>query len=402
MSSARQFLIWMVAALAACALLVSLLVSEYRSTRLRESSFLVGSPHVGAQLFEKKGCVHCHAVNGWGGRLAPDLGFERPVRTSRSQLVAAMWNCAPRMWERMRAERVPYPTINQEDMAHLFAFLYISRYLDEPGDAARGQELLETKSCIRCHALRGRGGTVGPDLSAIGGMDTPIVWAQAMWNHAPAMEKRMKHLGLAWPKFEGTEMNDLLAHIRELTGGARRETQLLPASPDRGWKLFQSKACIACHLVGGLGGQGGPELGPRLKLSPTLVQFAGLMWNHSPEMWQAMQARSIPRPTFDDREMADLIAFLHTLHYFEPVGSLQAGERLFAERGCGHCHGSRAEGKLQGPALRRPGRIFTSLSLATGLWVHGPKIYQRTQQLGLRWPLEENDVGDLVAFLSTP
>lgn len=138
----------------------------------------------------------------------------------------------------MLAEGMHYPILDQEEMRHLFAFLYISRYLDEPGDAARGQTLLETKSCIRCHALRGIGGTVGPDLSAIGGMDTPIVWAQAMWNHAPAMERKMKHLGLAWPKFEGAEMNDLLAYIREVTGGPRRETQLLPASPDRGWKLF--------------------------------------------------------------------------------------------------------------------------------------------------------------------
>lgn len=89
MSSARQLLIWMVAATAACALLAGLLAWE-QSTRIRESSFLVGSPRVGAHLFEKKGCLNCHAVNGWGGRLAPDLGFEAPARASRSQLVAAM------------------------------------------------------------------------------------------------------------------------------------------------------------------------------------------------------------------------------------------------------------------------------------------------------------------------
>ena len=149
--------------------------------------------------------------------------------------------------------------------------------------------------------------------------------------------------------------------------------------------------------------RGRPQPGGHLKLSLSLIQFGGLMWNHSPEMWRGRPAPSVPRPTFDGREMADLMAFVDTLRYFEPLGAPQAGERLFGARGCGHCHGSRAEGTRQGPALRKPGRPFTSLGLATGLWVHGPKMYRHTQKLGVSWPtLEESDVGDLVAFLSNP
>jgi len=57
-----------------------------------------------------------------------------------------------------------------------------------------------------------------------------------MWNHAPKMEAGMQQLGAAWPKFEDGEMNDLLAYVREVCGGPRQETALLPANPDRGWK----------------------------------------------------------------------------------------------------------------------------------------------------------------------
>lgn len=279
----------------------------------------------------------------------------------------------------------------------------MSRYVEEPGDAARGQRLLHTKGCLRCHASHESGAAIGPDLAALGDTDTPIAWAQAMWNHAPVMEETMRNAGVAWPNFEGREMNDLLAYLRDLAGGSTQETHLLPADPSRGETLFESKGCSACHAIEGPGERLGPEAGPRWKPGTSLIQFAGQMWNHAPGMNRMMQARGVLRPAFDGHEMADLIAFLDTLRCFEPPGSPDVGKRTFAERGCSHCHGPGAAGTLDGPTLRVPGRIFTSLTLASGLWVHGSKMYQRTQQLGLPWPtLSEDEVGDLVAFLSAP
>ena len=401
MSSQRQLLIWVLGAVSATAFLLGVLVWQHQRTRRHWSAFVLGNPHVGAQVFERKGCIQCHAVSGWGSNLAPDLGLERPPRSSLNQLVSAMWNCAPRMWARIRAERISYPVLNQEDMAHLFAFLYTARYVDEPGDVSRGRQLFQRKSCGRCHSLRGEQGKLGADLSAVGGVDTPIVWAQLMWNHAPAMEAGMEQLGLSWPRFESDEMNDLLAYIREVTTGPRRESALLPADPERGRELFRSKSCIRCHEVKGEGGRVGPELGPRRKLPPTLVRFAGSMWNHSPQMFQEMKANGIARPSFEGREMADLIAFLYSLRYFEPMGSPEDGQNLFASRGCSQCHGARGEGSPKGPTLRKRDEVFTSINLATGLWAHGPQMYKRTQQVGIPWPtLKETDVSDLVAFLS--
>ena len=399
----RHLLLWGLAAAGASALLVGVLQWDHKYGRARWANFLVGDPHRGFHLFQEKGCGHCHAVNGVGGRLAPDLGYQQPPPSGLDQIVTAMWNHAPRMWERMRKEKLPYPDLSYEEMAHLFAYLYTARYVDEPGDIHRGRELFSTKGCLRCHALYGVGGKVGPDLSSVAGVDTPIAWAQAMWNHAPAMEAELGKLGLPWPQFGRGEMNDLLAYIRDVTGGPRREFELLPASPDRGWQLFQSKSCIVCHSVKGEGGRVGPELGPRHELPLTIVQFTGLMWNHSPKMWRAMQARNILRPAFTGREMADLIAFLHSVRYFEPGGSPQMGEMLFARRGCSNCHGPRGEGTPSGPGLRGRGENFTSVTLATALWRHGPEMEQRTRKLGLPWPkLAESDVGDLLVFLNTP
>lgn len=401
MTSRRQLAIWVVAALGASSLLAGVLIWQHKHQRVRYASFLAGDPHKGAHLFEKKGCAHCHAVGGTGGRVGPDLGFELRPKSSINQLVTAMWNHAPRMWDRMRAEKMKYPAISHEETAHLFAFLYTARYVDEPGEADHGRALFVSKGCLRCHSVKGEGGKVGPELSEVGGFDTPIRWTQAMWNHAPAMEAGMQKMGVEWPKFQEQEMNDLLAYVRQISGGPRRESELLPADAERGWKIFQEKSCIACHSIKGEPKSIGPELGPRAQLPSTIVRFAGSMWNHSPDMWRAMRARGIVRPTFEGQQMADLIAFLYSLRYFEPEGSSQLGSTLFGNRGCARCHGADGLGTKLGPALRGRGQQITTISLAEALWRHGPTMYERTRELGVPWPmLSEKDVGDLVAFLN--
>ena len=312
-----------------------------------------------------------------------------------------MWDHAPTMWEVMQQENLRVPAMTEGEVSDLFAFLYIVRFMDEPGDPAQGQQLFKSKGCIRCHAVRGQGGKIGPDLAAISGVDTPIEWAQTLWNHAPAMEKNIDKVGLAWPRFEKTEMNDLLAYMREVVGAPRSEAKLLPADPKHGWQVFNSKSCILCHAVQGQGGNVGPDLAAGRQSSFTMVQFAGVMWNHSPQMDQAMKLRGIQRPSFDGQEMADLMAFLNSLRYFEPNGSVPAGRGLFTARGCTRCHGATAQGTSLGPALGSGRRHMNSVVLATALWSHGPEMYRRTQKLGIPWPmLEQNDLGDLFAFLN--
>jgi mono/diheme cytochrome c family protein len=382
----------------------SLLRANHRNSPSRWSSFLVGDPHEGATLFfEKKGCARCHPANGVGGKSAPDLGYNRLPQSGITQTVSAMWNHAPKMWESMRAQNIEYPDLDREDVANLLAFLYTARYVDEPGDQARGEALFFSKGCARCHGAEGRSSGLAPDLATVKGVDTPIAWAETMWNHAPKMETRMHEVGAAWPKFEGDEMNDLLAYVRGICGGERREYALLPASPERGRKVFQEKACIVCHSAGGKGGRIGPDLGPNRELPTSMVRFAGAMWNHSPEMWRASQAQNVARPAFDDRQLADLVAYLASISYFEPVGSAQTGAGLFVERGCGSCHGPTGEGSRNGPALRGHNRAFTTLTLATALWKDGPRMYRRTRELNLPWSqLAESDIGSLVSFLNTP
>ncbi|MBI1749321.1 MAG: c-type cytochrome [Acidobacteria bacterium] len=403
MTARWQLLAWVAAALAALLFLLGILWWEHRRLEERWNTFLVGDPRSGATTFQKKGCSDCHAVCGLGTQQFPDLAMMRSSGAGMHQLVTRLWNHIPVMWKRLEATRKSYPSISPEEMANLFAYLYTACYVQELGDARRGRRLFTQKGCSRCHSMDYEEHAIGPNLKTLGPVVTPIFWAQEMWNHAPAMETYMRRANVTWPRFDSEEMNDLLAYIRQERGGPQRESELLPANPERGWTLFQEKGCIACHAVRGRGGTSGPDLAAHRPLPRTLTQLAGQMWNHSPAMWKAMKSKKSVRPEFQGREMADLVAFLYSLGSSELGGSSLIGRDLFVTRKCSRCHGADALGGELGPALRRRGRLLTPINLAQAFWSHGPNMYQKAKDTGLGWPaLQEGDLDHLLAFLNEP
>lgn len=397
---ARRATIWGVAAVVAVLALAAVLANQSDGARQRWPVFLSGSPARGEQLFEDKGCARCHAVNGVGARSAPDLGRQRSAQSS-AQLVTAMWNHAPQMWTRMRDQGRGYPTLDYTDVAQLLAYLYMARFVDAAGDADHGRQLFHEKSCDRCHALGG-GTRIGPDLGAPGQPLSAVAWTQALWNHAWTMQDRMATARVDWPQFADNELRDLLAYIRAQRGVAAM-VEVETGDPEAGWRVFQAKACNACHSIRGEDGSVAPYLGPGGKLPQTFVQFGGAMLNHSPQMRRVMQQHGIPQPEFKGVEMADVAAFLYSLGYSDPAGSPHVGRSVFAWRGCNRCHGDDAEGGPAGPGLRGRSKGYTTVTLATSLWGHGERMLRQNQQLGLNWPtLLDSDVGDLLSFLNAP
>lgn len=387
---------WCLAAIAgvlvACALVCPVLQAQ---TASGGSYFVPGDPKLGMRTFFDKGCARCHSVLGEGGRSAPDLARAPAGHLSSAELLAAMWNHAPSMWEKMRVEGVSAPKFTDSDMANLFAFLYSVRSLDEPGDPARGRRLLEEKNCVQCHRAGGTGGGNGPDLMKWASYRNPVSWVQAMWNHAPAMQSRMSARGVKWPQFEGSDVADLIAYIRMASPGASKPSYLRPADPQAGRRIFSDKGCAACHAIGSGGRSPAPDLRSR-ELPRTLGQFAAAMWNHAPAMRASMQAQNIPRPQFTNKEMADLISYLFAERYFEPSGNVAHGRRLFDDKGCAVCH--RAGGI--GPDLSRSS--FSPSHMAAVLWNHGPVMFQSMQQQQIAWPrFQPGEIVDLMEFLSS-
>lgn len=394
---------WGIGAVIALLMLTGILISQREDTRQRWSVFLSAKPADGAEVFVGKGCINCHAVNGNGGNVGPDLGWKQADRASLAQLITAMWNHAPRMWDRMRSQNVAYPSLSYDETSRLVAFLYMARHLDAPGNVQHGHDLFRSRGCMRCHTINHTGGKVGPDLGVVAQAASPVGFAQELWNHASGMQARMEQAGIQWPKFEGHELNDIYAYLRSENRGITPNTAKFSGDPERGWKLFQGKSCIGCHSVKENDARVGPGLGPDLKLPVTFTDVGGLMLSHSPQMQREMDARGVSRPQFAGDEMTDVIAFLYSLHYTEPTGSPHVGESVFTWRGCSRCHGQQAVGTKAAPALRGRGQNYNSISLAAALWRHGNDMYRQTQKMGLSWPtLMEGDIGDLLAFLNSP
>jgi len=402
LTKSKQFALWTLAALVAAAGLFAILIIEYRFPIRRQVLYVVGVPEEGAKLFfGEKHCSVCHAVNGTGGHVGPDLGTIHPGRPAMGWLATAMWNHSPAMWNRIRD--VKPPQLDQQEMAHILSFLYQAATADPPGNARAGELVFSIKGCVQCHAVRGEGGHTAPDLSEVAAGGDAVVWVQAMWNHAQRMAGPISRKLGGWPEFQGEEMNDLIAYVSGGQGGAEfdaRSGSVLRGSAEHGWKVFQAK-CIQCHSVNGEGGKIGPELGPDLDLPHTTARFAAVLWNHAPAMLARARQASLPLPTLEGEEIKDVQTFLISLQYFEPSGSALLGERVFADRGCARCHGFTAEGTPQGPRLKPGPDAFTPVSLVSALWNHGPGMWARAQQLGVAWPtLEGTDMGDLTSFLN--
>jgi mono/diheme cytochrome c family protein len=385
----HQFFLWVGVATAALVVLGAILAWEYKINQRRWALFFPAKPAQGSEIFRAKGCVKCHGQASNATSQAAGLRG-RPSLSSPSHLVSSMWNHAPLMWQAFQERNLEYPAFSYEEMAQLLPYLYMSGYSDPEGNAANGATLFHSKHCAHCHS---DGSKHGPEVSRLSGADTALAWTQVLWNHASAMEARMKEAGIAWPKFQANELRDLFAYVRQASGRAQ-EVAVPAADLDRGWELFQRKSCLECHPV---------EAEKGRKLPATFSQFGEAMLNHFPEMQRAMKTRGAAPPTFRDHEMSDLASFLYSLHYLEPTGSPQVGKSVFAWRGCSRCHGTRAEGGDFGPQLRSTGRHYTAVRLAAEFWQHGGDMYRKNQSLERDWPaLNHADVGHLLAFLNTP
>jgi mono/diheme cytochrome c family protein len=350
----------------------------------------------GSVVFGAKGCVRCHAVEGVGGATAPDL-----ARVARPRSFFAF---AAELWNRHVVERVAEvrdaapeaSRMSARDVENLVAFLFTLRYFDPPGDIERGRRLFREKQCIRCHQIGGVGGVVGPNLDRVGRFGSPILVAAAMWNHGPAMADAMRERGIERPRFDESELVDLIAYLRSVAPEPRDGVvYVLPGRADRGERLFREKQCIVCHSVRGRGGDVGPDLADRA-VGRSLTEFAAAMWNKAPKMLEAMRERGVAVPQLAGEEMADLIAYLYAVQYFGDAGDPERGRALVAQKGCLRCHtvGGRTAADLERLRGKR-----SDAAVVAALWNH---IAVPREGATPPWPtLSSDELADLAAFLRT-
>jgi mono/diheme cytochrome c family protein len=268
-------------------------------------------------------------------------------------------------------------------------------------DPLAGARVFDAKGCIKCHAIGGTGGTVGPDLARTARPRSFYDLAANLWNHAPKMAARMRTLGIVRPHLDPIEAGDLAGYLFTLSYFDRR------ADVAAGRRLFTEKRCMACHRIGGAGGAVGPPL-DRLTPIASPISVAAAMWNHGPRMAELMEREKIARPTFKPSELADLIAYINSTspratrsQVYALPGRADEGGRLFVEKRCVDCHSVGTASDPAKPSLGERARDLSLTDFAAAMWNKAPAMQQAMQsRLGGSVPeLRPQDMADIVAFL---
>ncbi len=378
--------------------LVSLCLAGGPTARAQSAQTFPGDPSTGRRIFVERGCIRCHSIWGNGGELGPDFALVGAGR-SLQQLAGLFWNHTPRMIETVRNRGIEWPTFSEEELADIISYIYYVKLFDEPGNPEFGERWFREKRCRDCHTVGGRGNPRGPALDGYAEYVGPLMLAEGMWNHGPQMQAQQSARGIPMPTFVGRELTDIHAYIREASS-LRQRTLVFLEPPDiaAGQRLYASKGCVGCHGASGRGTAYAPDLRTatqRMRVS----EIAGTLWNHSFRMAAAMRARGIPFPQFQGSEMADVIAFLYYLRFYETEGDVAAGERLFAQKGCLTCHGGAGRAAV-GPDLSMSEAAVSPLALATSMWNHAPAMYDQLQLEAADWPrFEGEEMRDLSVYL---
>jgi len=179
----------------------------------------------------------------------------------------------------------------------------------------------------------------------------------------------------------------------------------LPDNPTAGARVFVEKSCVRCHGLGTSGGRIGPDLA-RIHFPGTVLDLAGVFWNHAPVMHEKMQDLKIVTPHLDSHEMADLVAFLTAYRYYltevGQSGNPVAGRAVFDTKGCPQCHATSGATTFDkpGPRLDRYHGQYSAILLAQVMWNHSPEMASVMRGRGVPFPrLTGREMGDLLAYL---
>jgi mono/diheme cytochrome c family protein len=343
-----------------------------------------GDAQRGEQLFQTELCVQCHAVNGRGGSLGPDLGKRIDRDFTPASMASLMWNHGPEMWSAMRKAGIVKETLSPESAADLFAYFTAARYFEKPGDAARGKQAFAALHCSECHGVTTSNAANAPPVVKWESLADPVVLVQQMWNHGGRMRQAYADRKLRWSPVTSQQLKDILVYLQGLPENRALVTAFAFPPSETGTQLFQSKGCSGCHT--------GKLALETLLRNQSLTDVAVDMWNHQTAMKQ-------PAPSFSQEEMRQLLGYIWMRPYFRGAGDSARGRRVFMAKNCASCHDTGANGA---PKLGKTPEGYSDVTMMSTLWDHGPRMLEVMNERKLPWPtFTAPEMTDLIAYLNS-
>jgi len=220
-------------------------------------------------------CVGCHEIPGFGedDLRAPrldDLGEKLQPGWLEG------WLKDPAAF--LPGSRMPDFRLRDEEIRDVAAFLLeaTSTPTVEPdvdwdrADPERGGELFRNARCVTCHAVDGRGGGVGPELTQVGSK------VRRGWLYRYLEDPSRHQPDTLMPRFRWTpaQIADLVVYLSQLVADAPISEPDRAGDPGAGRLVFLDRGCAGCHPRAGL-----PEVP---KIGPSLAEIAARAFDPQP------------------------------------------------------------------------------------------------------------------------
>jgi cytochrome c551/c552 len=274
----------------------------------------------------------------------------------------------------------------------------VSQPIELPSDPLSGRLIFEEKGCIRCHAIGGFGGDVGPDLAQDQYFGSAAELASVLWSHIPDMNRKYRQLGLDRPTLSESEMRDLMGFLFYLRYLGE------PGSALKGKMLLDEKGCTSCHDLSRTGGTAGPSF-MDLERDVSPVNLVQAMWNHGPAMKAEVDEDGVDYPLLEGDEIGDISAYLqlavaHETRIRMAPGNPNRGQEVFQEKHCTACHSIDRPQDTVGPDFQNIDMKRSVTQIAGLMWNHGPLMSDYMTTAGIEWPIfSGNEMADLIAYL---
>jgi len=233
----------------------------------------------GRRLMTESGCVGCHEIPGFEG-----TSFRGPALDSVGYKVRSDWLQAwlkdPKAY--LPNSRMGNFRLGDAEIAGLQALLLSQKALtplDSTGvdwkraDTANGKALFGELRCVSCHAVNGRGGTMGPELTRVGDK----VRRDWLFGFLKDPHREQPDTEMLQYRLADDQVRDLAAFLLEeyRTPGGEGEragaSYQDPRAVTEGRAVFVHRGCYGCHRLAGV-----PDAG---KIGPTLAGVA----DHDPD-----------------------------------------------------------------------------------------------------------------------
>jgi mono/diheme cytochrome c family protein len=207
---------------------------------------LTGNSVDGEALYQSRGCPLCHAVDGEGGDVGPDLSGagNHPEHDMAWHIRYVMDPAGV-----LPGTRMPAVVQDEQEAAHIAAYMMsrvtgVAPVLKGP-DLAAGQQVYAKRGCKACHSVRGTGGSLGPDLTFEG----EVKGRDADWHRRHLANPKSTFPGSTMPRFNlpEEERENLIAYLMSLVRLAEDKT-LSPPVAKRFADLGASLAALKLRI----------------------------------------------------------------------------------------------------------------------------------------------------------